>query len=101
MVTVSQDKIQEDAHVEEALRACGYPPWSLSKVRRQMEFKVDKKKKKNKKQEASVKRPMIVIPYIEKVSETIVRSMKKQCTGGHETLEDFKELIGAPEGQIR
>jgi len=25
LVTVSQDKIQEDAHVEEALRACGYP----------------------------------------------------------------------------
>ena len=26
LVTVSQDKIQEDAHVEVALRACGYPP---------------------------------------------------------------------------
>jgi len=25
LVTVSQDKIQEDAHVEEALWACGYP----------------------------------------------------------------------------
>jgi len=35
LVTISQDKIQEDAHVEGALRACGYPPWSLSKVRRQ------------------------------------------------------------------
>jgi len=67
LVTVSQDKIQEDVHVEEALRACGYPPWSLSKVRHQMEFKGDKRKKKNKKQKASVKRPMIVIPYVEKV----------------------------------
>ena len=43
LVTVSQDKIQEDAHVEEALRACGYPPWSFNKVRRQMEFKGDKR----------------------------------------------------------
>jgi len=42
-----------------------------------MEFKGDKRKKKNKKQEASVKRPMIVIPYVEKVSEAIVRIMKK------------------------
>ena len=25
LVTVSQEKIQEDVHVEEALRACGYP----------------------------------------------------------------------------
>jgi len=62
LVAVSQEKIQEDAHVEDALRACGYPAWSFSKVRRQMEFKGDKRKKKNKKQEASVKRPMIVIP---------------------------------------
>ena len=74
LVTVSQDKIQEDAHVEEALRACGYPPWPFSKVRPQMEFKGVKRKKK-KKQEASVKRPMVVIPYVEKVSEVIVRTM--------------------------
>jgi len=26
LVTVNQGKIQEDAHVEEALRACGYSP---------------------------------------------------------------------------
>jgi len=76
-VTVSQNKIQEDAHVEKALQACGYPSWPFSKVRRQMEFKGDKRKKKNKKQEASVKRPMIVIPYVEKVLEAIVRIMKK------------------------
>jgi len=77
LVTISQDKIQEDAHVEEALRACGYPPWSLSKVRRQIEFKGDKRKKNIKKQETSEKRPMIVIPYVEKVLEAIVRIMKK------------------------
>ena len=68
-------KIQEDAHVEEALQACGYPPWSFSKVRCQMEFIGDKRMKKNKKQAASVKRPVIVIPYVEKVSEAIVRIM--------------------------
>jgi len=42
-----------------------------------MEFKGDKRKRKNKKQKASVKRPMIVIPYVEKVLEAIVRIMKK------------------------
>jgi len=42
-----------------------------------MELKGDKRKKKNKKQETSVKRPMIVTPYVEKVSEAIVRIMKK------------------------
>jgi len=66
LVTVSRDKIQEYAYVEEALRACG------------LLVKLDvRDKKKNKKQEASVKRPVIVIPYVEKVSEAIVRIMKK------------------------
>jgi len=50
LVTFSQDKIQEADHVEEALRACGYPSWSFSKVRRPMEFKgVKRKKKRNRK----------------------------------------------------
>ena len=49
-------------------------PWSFGKVTRQMVFKGDKRKKKNKKHEASVKMPMIVIPYVEKVLEAIVRS---------------------------
>ena len=93
LVTVSQDKTQEGAHVEEALRACGYPPWCFSKVRRQMEFKGDNRKKKNKKQEASVKRPMIAIPYVEKVSEATVRIMKKHNVSvamkPWKTLKDF------------
>ena len=43
---------------------------------------------------------MIVIPYVEKVSEAIVRIMTKR-TCGHETLEDIEGFIGAPEGQTR
>jgi len=66
-----------------------------------LDGKGDKMKKKNKKQKASVKRPMIVIPNVEKVSEAIVRITKKQCTCDHETLEDFEGLIGTLEGQTR
>jgi len=75
LVTDSQDKTEEDAHVEEALRACGYPSWSFTKVRRQIESRGIKKKRKKK--EVSEYRPLIVIPYVEKVSESIVRVMKK------------------------
>jgi len=56
LVTVSQDKIQEYAHVEEAFSGLWLSPRSFSKVRRQIEFKGDKRKKKNKKQEALVKK---------------------------------------------
>ena len=54
-----------------------------------MEFKGDKRKKKNKKQEASVKRPMIVIPHVEKVSEAIVRIMNYVAMKPWKTLKDL------------
>ena len=57
------------------LRACGYPSWAFSKVTRQIESSGEKKQKKP--QEDSVKRPLVVIQYVEKVSEAIARIMKK------------------------
>jgi len=73
LVTDSQDKTQEDAHVEQALRACSYPSWSFAKVRRKIESKGSKKR--NKKKEVLEKRPLIVIPYVEKVSEAIANKL--------------------------
>ena len=51
MVSDVVDKKHKDAHVEDALRVCGYPEWSFDKVKSQMEQK--KQKKKQKKQEQS------------------------------------------------
>ena len=33
LVTDNEDKVQEDIHVEEALRSCGYPDWTFRKVK--------------------------------------------------------------------
>jgi len=75
MVSDVVDKKHKDAHVEDALRVCGYPEWSFDKVKSQMEQK--KQKKKQKKQEQSSPQPLVVIPYIEKTSEAVTRIMKK------------------------
>ena len=74
------------------MRACGYPPRYLSKVRRQIEFKDDKRKKKNKKHKASVKSPMIVIPYVEKVSEATVRIKLMKKHNVHVAMKPWKTL---------
>ena len=64
-----------------------------------MEFKSDKRKKKNKKQEALVKRPTIIIPYVEKVLAAIVTIMKKHNVpvamnlGRHCMMEDIRECV--------
>ena len=55
------------------LRACGYPKWTFNKVRRQIESKRDKKTRR---QRDSSQRPMVVIPYVENVSEGVARIIK-------------------------
>ena len=74
LVTEIEDRKQEDLHVEEALQACGYPKWTLNKVRRQIESKRDKKTRK---QRDSSQRPVVVIPHVENVSEADARIMRK------------------------
>jgi len=57
--------------------ACGYPEWSLRKVKHQLKSRKTTKNNRKKHQEGSSKWPVIVIPYTEKVSETTARIMKK------------------------
>ena len=47
VVTEIEDRKQEDSHVEEALRVCGYPKWNFNKVRGQIESKRDNKTRSN------------------------------------------------------
>jgi len=74
LVTKIEDMKQEDSHVEKALRASVYPKWTFNKVRRQIESKRDKKTRK---QRDSSQWPMVVIPYVENVSEAVARIMRK------------------------
>jgi len=46
--------------------------WSFQKARRQMK----QMKPKKRKQDVAVSRPSVVIPYVEKVSETVARIIK-------------------------
>ena len=60
-------------------------------------LKGDKRKKKNKKQEASLKRPVIVIPYVEKVLEAIVRIMNKHSVSvAMKPWKTLKDLLVHP-----
>ena len=56
------------------LWACGCPKWSFNKVRRQIESKRDKKTRQ---QRDSSQQKIVVIPYVENVSEAVARIMRK------------------------
>ena len=89
LITEIEDRRQEDLHVEEAIRACGYPKWTFNKVRHQSESKRDKKTRK---QRDSSQRPVVVIPYVENVSEAVARIMRKHKHNVPVAMKPYKTL---------
>ena len=65
LVTTETDKQEERAHINKALKKCGYPEWSLNRKPK------DKQKKENE------SRGLVTIPYVKSISEKIARTLKK------------------------
>lgn len=79
IVTTPEDRKTEEAHVKQALKACKYPEWAITKVEKQLAERKSQPKTKSKterKTEAK-KKGMVVLPYVCGVTEKIQRSMKK------------------------
>ncbi|XP_072048491.1 uncharacterized protein [Amphiura filiformis] len=88
LVTEDQDKVEEEKHIKDALQKCGYPAWSVEKVENQI-AKPKPVKERTKKSDATKSKGLVVIPYVEGVSERISRvfksyniatAMKPHCT---------------------
>ena len=67
--------MNEENHTQQALTKCGYPKWTIDKVKRSMKNKKTKTTKRDKNKEKS--RGLVVIPYVQGVSESIERSFRK------------------------
>ena len=79
VVTEEDDRLIEEERVRAALRTCGYPEWAMNKVKEQManknQVKAAKKAKPMPKEKQS--KGMVVIPYVNGLSERIQRVYKK------------------------
>ena len=71
MVSEEQDRVTEEAHIQKALSWCGYPAWSIRKVKSELEAKTQKKKKQHKLVQDH--KTSVIIPYVEGVSEAVAR----------------------------
>ncbi|XP_072039550.1 uncharacterized protein [Amphiura filiformis] len=76
IVTEEEDKQQEEEHIKHALNQCGYPNWTIEKVKHQIRDKT-KAKKKVKDKNTQRSKGMVVIPYVQGVSERLQRVFKK------------------------
>ncbi len=88
-----------------ALKQCGYPKWTITKVKKDIEFKKQQptakrvqQKEKNKQTRA---KGMVVLPYIKGTTEAIQRVLKKHGIGTsvrpHQTL---RQLLVHPKDKI-
>ena len=48
MVTEEQDRQAEEAHIQEALSRCGYPEWTMKRVKLDMEVQKEQNQEKEK-----------------------------------------------------
>ena len=66
-MTEDDDRKKEEEHVAKALNKRGYPPWTIDRIKHDMEksLKDEAKKAKNTKQSQG----MVVVPYVKGLSE--------------------------------
>ncbi|XP_072037314.1 uncharacterized protein [Amphiura filiformis] len=76
IVTEEVDKREEERKIKNALMDCGYPKWAFDRVKHQMEAKT-KEPKKSKKSDETPSKGMVVIPYVEGLSEQLQRIFQK------------------------
>ena len=79
VVSEDVDKIREEEHIRQALSRCGYPKWTVDKVKNDMKRKEEeeKTKRRGKKEKENKIRGMVVIPYVKGLSEAVSRVFHK------------------------
>ena len=75
IVTEEEDRQEEDNNIKQALNQCGYPQWAIEKVK--CNNAKPRQSKKPSKQEKDKSKGLVVIPYIEGLSERLSRFLKK------------------------
>ncbi|XP_072021762.1 uncharacterized protein [Amphiura filiformis] len=75
IVTETEDRKNEESHIKQALARCGYPEWSINKVKADKEHPKPKKKPPKDSKERS--KGLVVVPYVEGLSERVSRVFKK------------------------
>ncbi|XP_072051475.1 uncharacterized protein [Amphiura filiformis] len=75
IVTEEGDKKQEEEKIQQALSRCGYPRWSFKQVKEKMANK--QVKPKTKKDSNNKSKGLVVVPYVEGLSQKANRIFRK------------------------
>jgi len=100
IVTEEDDRKKEEEHVAIAHSKCGYPPWTIDRVKQDIVEKSLKEEAKKAKKTRGDHKGMVVMPYVKGLSEAFARILKSHSIATanhpHRTLQNF---CGSFEGQ--
>ena len=93
IVTEEEDKVLEEENIKKALAQCGYPEWTIEKVKTQKDQHKTNKKITRTEENKGKSRGMVVLPYVKGFTERLSRIFKKHgfSTGmkPHRTLRNM------------
>ena len=93
IVTEEDDRKKEEEHVAIAHSKCGYPPWTIDRVKQDIVEKSLKDKAKKAKNRRGNHKGMVVMPYVKGLSEAFARILKSHgiatANRPHRTLRNF------------
>ena len=103
IVSEPEGRTAEENTIRQALSTCGYPAWTVSKVKKQISLKRDNasaaKPKKTNKEDKS--RGHVVLPYIKGLSENLSRIMRNyHVSTSYKPHTTLRRLLVHPKDKI-
>jgi len=93
IVTEEDDRKKKEEHVAKALSKCGYPPWTIDRIKQDIMEKSLKDETKKVKTTRGNYKGMVVVPYVKGLSEAFARILKSHgiatANRPHRTLRNF------------
>ena len=93
IVTEEDDRKKEEEHVAKALSKCGYPTWTIDRVKQDIVEKSLKDEANKAKNTRGNHKGMIVVPYVKGLSEAFARILISHsittANRPHRTLQNF------------
>jgi len=92
-IVTEEDDRKKEEHVAKTLNKCGYPPWTIDRVKQDIVEKSLKDEAKKVKNTRGNHKCMVVVPYVKGLSEAFARILKSHCIATanrpHRTLGNF------------
>ena len=76
IVTEQDDRKKEEEHIAKVLSKCGYPPWTIDRVKQDIVEKSLKDEAKKAKNTRGSHKGMVVVLYVKGLSEEFARILK-------------------------